>query len=115
MDLLQFVIVVFHEYIFTYYFRRKNLNLNEFVIHVVPMGFEARKPEFVTCNGAVTYKRIKVTDASGQKICKKCLSCDGRLSGDECRCGSRKERIRTQCTEQVTDKEKPTNVRVTDV
>ena len=79
------------------------------------MGFEARKPEFVTCNGAVTYKRIKVTDASGQKICKKCLSCDGRLSGGECRRGSCKERIRTQCTEQVTDKEKPTNVRVTDV
>ena len=44
---------------------------------------------------------------------KKCLSCDGsRLSGGECRRGSRKERIRT---EHVTNKERSTNVRVADV
>ena len=43
----------------------------------------------------------------------KCLSVDGScLSNGEDRCGSRKERIRT---EQVTDKERPTNVCVTDV
>ena len=44
---------------------------------------------------------------------KKCLSGDrSRLSGDQCRCGSRKERIRT---EQVTKKERSTNVHITDV
>ena len=63
-------------------------------------------------NGAVTYKRIKVTDAERVvHLQKKCLSGDGsRLSGGECRRGSRKERIRT---EQVTDKERPTNVHCT--
>ena len=48
-----------------------------------------------------------------KKNCKTCLSGEGsRLSGCECRRGSRRERIRT---EQVTDKERTTNVRVTDV
>ena len=44
---------------------------------------------------------------------KKSLSGDGScLSGGKCRRGSRKECIRT---EQVTDKERSTNVRVADV
>ena len=44
---------------------------------------------------------------------KKCLSGDGsRLSSSEDRRGSRKERTPT---EQVMDKERSTNVRVTDV
>ena len=64
-------------------------------------------------NGAVTYKRIEVTDAERTENLQKCLSGDGsRLSGVECRCGSHKERIHT---EQVRDKERPTNVHVTDV
>ena len=52
---------------------------------------------------------------NGQQISKKkkSLSGDGsRLSGGECRRGSRKERIHT---EQVTDKERPTNVCITNV
>ena len=58
-------------------------------------------------NGAVTYLRIKATDAKRtEKMKKKCLSGNG-----SCR-GSRKERM---CAEQVTDKERSTNVRVTDV
>ena len=63
--------------------------------------------------GAVTYKWIKIQMPSGQKICKNCLSGDG----SHLRCGedhrrSHKERIRT---EQVTDNERSTNARVTDV
>ena len=57
---------------------------------------------------------MKVTDVERtEKNAKKCLSGDGsRLGGEEGRRGSRKERIRT---EQVTDKERSTSVRVTDV
>ena len=64
--------------------------------------------------GAVTYKQIKVSDAErAENIKKNCLSGDGScLSGGEDRRGSRKEHIRTV---QVTDKERSTNVRVTDV
>ena len=55
----------------------------------------------------------KVTDAelteNMQKNVYLVRSC---LSGGECRPGSRKERIRT---EQVTDRERPTKVRVTNV
>ena len=48
-------------------------------------------------NGAVTFQRIKVTDAERtEENAKKCLS------GDGSRRGSCKERIRT---EQVTDKD----------
>ena len=50
---------------------------------------------------------------NGQKKCIKCFSGHGScLSGDEDRRGCRKKRIRT---EQVMDKERSTNVRVTDV
>ena len=50
---------------------------------------------------------------NGQKKGKKCLSSDrSRLSGGEGRPGSHKERIRTG---HVTNKERPTHVRVTDV
>ena len=65
-------------------------------------------------NGAVTYKRIKVTDAERtEKRQKNWLSGDGsRLGGDEGHLGSRKERIRTG---QVTDKERSTHVCVTEV
>ena len=56
---------------------------------------------------------IKVTHAKQTETCQKCVSCDGsHLSGGEgCR-GSSKEHIRTK---QVTDKERSTNIRVTDV
>ena len=56
--------------------------------------------------GAVTYKRIKVTDAKQTEKMQKCLS------GEGSRRGSHKERI---CAEQVTDKERSTDVNVTDV
>ena len=64
--------------------------------------------------GAVTYYRIKVTDAEQtEKNANKGLSGDGsHLSGGEDRRGSCKVCI---CTEQVTDKERSINVRVTDV
>ena len=56
---------------------------------------------------------IKVTDAEQTEKCKTCVSCDGsHLSGGEgCR-GSSKKHIPTK---QVTDKERSTNIRVTDV
>ena len=61
----------------------------------------------------LTYCRIKVTDAERTEKCKKCLSGGGScLVGGEGRLGSHKERIRT---EQVTGKERSTNVCVTDV
>ena len=48
-----------------------------------------------------------------EKKAKNSLSGDGsRLSGGECRCGSRKERIRTK---QVMKRGRSTYVRVTDV
>ena len=57
-------------------------------------------------NGAVTYQRIKMTNTKRTEKLQKCLS------GDGSRCRSRKECI---CAEQVLDKERSTNVRVTDV
>ena len=61
----------------------------------------------------LTYYRIKVTDANVQKKCKKCLSGGGScLVGGEGRLGSHKEDIHT---EQVTGKERSTNVCVTEV
>ena len=62
----------------------------------------------VNHNGAVTYKRIKVTYAERTKYLQKNLN---PVREVECRRRSRKERIRT---EQVTGKKRPTNVRVTD-
>ena len=63
--------------------------------------------------GAVTYYSIKAMDAERTEKCKKCLSGDGsRLGGGEGRRGRCKERIPTK---QVTDKERSTYVRVTDV
>ena len=67
----------------------------------------AKKRNDTVVYGAVTYQRIKVTDAERtEKNAKK------NLSGDGSRRGSCEERIRT---EQVTDKERSTNVSVTDV
>ena len=61
-------------------------------------------------NGAV---KLKGTNAERTEKGKKCLSSDrSHLSGGEGRPGSHKERIRTG---QVTNKERPTHVRVTDV
>ena len=54
------------------------------------------KAAYHACYGAVTYKQMKATDAEWTENLQKSLSRDGsRLSGGECRRGSRKERIRT--------------------
>ena len=64
--------------------------------------------------GAVTYHRIRETDAKRtekmQKLLIRCSSSgENCLSGDEGLCGTCKERIKRMSNAYVTDKERSTN------